>query len=241
MTISHNDRSELETVQEISRVLDQAGIYIGVEVRGGSIQLDGEVDSVENRDAALDVARAIGQTLNLPVQDNLEIMNIVPDDAWPEDDAPENDFAYVDNPETARLDPDFSNSPGTTDPDLSDEGVPFFPPTDPVVEPSNDEEELAVVGGFQATSMDDDPTDPQGRWPGDGQLEDMIERELREDALTTDLRIEVDVRNGVVTLTGEVERLDDATNAEAVAARVEGVREVREKLLVRSIAERSPR
>jgi osmotically-inducible protein OsmY len=69
----------------------------------------------------------------------------------------------------------------------------------------------------------------------------MIERELREDALTTDLRIEVDVRNGVVTLTGEVERLDDATNAEAVAARVEGVREVREKLLVRSIAERSPR
>ena len=42
-------------------------------------------------------------------------------------------------------------------------------------------------------------------------------------------------------LTVGLERLDDATNAEAVAARVEGVREVREELLVRSIAERSPR
>jgi osmotically-inducible protein OsmY len=124
---------------------------------------------------------------------------------------------------------------------VSDEGVPFFPPTDPVVEPSNDAEELAVVGGFQSTSMDEDPTDPAGRLPGDGQLADMIERELREDALTTDLQIEVDVVNGVVTLTGNVERLDDAVNAEAVAARVEGVQEVREELSVKSINRQSAR
>jgi hypothetical protein len=241
MASSSQKRRELEIIQEISRVLDQAGIFVGVEVRNGQLQLDGQVDSVENRDAALDVARAVGEPLGLPIQDNIEIMSIVPDDAWPEADAADDDFAYAENPDTARLDPDFSADPGTIDPDLADEGVPFFPPTDPVVGPSTNEEELAVVGGFQSTSMDEDPTDPEGRVLGDGQLEDMIERELREDALTIDLQIEVDVRDGVVTLTGEVERMDDALNAEAVAARVEGVREVREQLSVKSINRQSAR
>ena len=63
-------------------------------------------------------------------------------------------------------------------------------------------------------------------------------RELREGALTIDLQVEVDVRNCVATLRGEVERLEDDENAEAVAARVEGVQEVREELVVRSIARR---
>jgi osmotically-inducible protein OsmY len=241
MASSSQNRRELEVIQEISRVLDQAGIFVGVEVRDGRLQLDGQVDSVENRDAALDVARAVGAPLDMPIQDNIEILTIVPDDVWPEADTADDDFAYAENPEAARLDPDFSADPGTVDPDLSDEGVPFFPPTDPVVEPSNDEEQLAVVGGFQSTSMDEDPTDPERRFPGDGQLEDMIERELREDALTTELQIEVDVRNGVVTLRGEVERMDDALNAEAVAARVEGVQEVREQLSVKSINRQSAR
>lgn len=49
--------------------------------------------------------------------------------------------------------------------------------------------------------------------------------ELREDAATTDLRVDVLVWDGVVRLRGTVPTLEDADNAEAVAARVPGVRE----------------
>ena len=204
-------------------MLEQAGIFIGTGVREGRIHLDGKVDSLANRDAALDVARAIAEPLGLTIQVNIEIVSIVPDTVWPE---------------TAQLEPDFSNVPGTIDPEVADEGVPYFPPADPVVAPSNDDHELEVVGGFQFTSKHEDPTDQHRGSLGDGQLQDIIQRELREGALTIDLQVEVDVRNSVATLRGEVERLEDDENAEAVAARVEGVQEVREELVVRSITRR---
>ena len=57
-----------------------------------------------------------------------------------------------------------------------------------------------------------------------------VQRELGEDALTADLPIRVGAVNGVVILRGEVPSLEDAENAEAVAARVGGVQEVREEL-----------
>src|SRR5919204_351049 len=47
-----------------------------------------------------------------------------------------------------------------------------------------------------------------------------VRRELHEDAATTDLDLDVLVRNGVVHIRGRVADLDDATNAEDVAARV---------------------
>lgn len=94
-------------------MLEQAGIFIGTGVREGRVHLDGKVDSLENRDAALDVARAIAEPLSLTIQDNIEIVSIVPDTVWPE---------------TAQLEPDFSNAPGTIDTEVADEGVPYFPP-----------------------------------------------------------------------------------------------------------------
>jgi len=66
--------------------------------------------------------------------------------------------------------------------------------------------------------------------PGDEAIADAIRRELREDAATTDLRIRVVVRQGIVRLLGKVPTLDDADNAESVAARVAGVRELIEEL-----------
>ena len=66
--------------------------------------------------------------------------------------------------------------------------------------------------------------------PGDEAIADAIRRELREDALTTDLTIRVTVRDGVAHLRGSVPSLDDAESAEEVAGRVPGVREVIEEL-----------
>jgi hypothetical protein len=110
--------------------------------------------------------------------------------------------------------------------------VPYFPPTDPVVRPSDDPEGLEVVGGFAPTAMDDPETET-GVFPNtDDDLAEAVRRELIVDAATADLagRIRVFARNGVVVLRGAVETLADAEEVEAVAGRVEGVVEVREEL-----------
>ena len=58
---------------------------------------------------------------------------------------------------------------------------------------------------------------------------------LRADAATTDLIIDVTVRNGRVHLRGEVQTMQDAELAEEVAGRVPGIREVIEELTVPSL------
>jgi osmotically-inducible protein OsmY len=88
------------------------------------------------------------------------------------------------------------------------------------------------LGGFAAPSMDDLEVAPSALddQPGDAALAAAVRRELREDALTTDLAIRVVARGGVIYLRGAVPSLDDAENAEEVAGRVPGVREVIEEL-----------
>ncbi len=54
-------------------------------------------------------------------------------------------------------------------------------------------------------------------------------RELRKDALTTDLHVRVSALDGVVHLHGQVDSPEDA---EAVASRIGGVKEVREELKI---------
>jgi osmotically-inducible protein OsmY len=66
--------------------------------------------------------------------------------------------------------------------------------------------------------------------PGDEALADAVRRQLREDALTTDLPIDVGVEEGIVHLYGTVEELEDAENAEEIASRVPGVIEVIDEL-----------
>ena len=105
----------------------------------------------------------------------------------------------------------------------------------PVVEPSGDDEELSVIGGFGAVSYERSEDAQPGQTLGDEQITDLVRRELREDAATIDFDIEVETRNGVVFLRGTVETLDDAENVEAVANRVAGVVDVREELEVISL------
>ncbi len=71
---------------------------------------------------------------------------------------------------------------------------------------------------------------------GDEAIADAIRRELREDAATTALAVDVAVYRGVARLRGTVQDIADAENAEEVAARVPGVLEVREELDVADMA-----
>jgi osmotically-inducible protein OsmY len=91
-----------------------------------------------------------------------------------------------------------------------------------------------VIGGFSTSSMDVMPVERLALdgHAGDEALADAIRRELREDAATSDLDVQVDVRNGIVRLTGTVRDLDDVENAEEVASRLPEVLEVREELRV---------
>lgn len=110
---------------------------------------------------------------------------------------------------------------------------PVFPPTDPVIRVRRDRRP-EILGGFSETSMDSVDAEPsaEDRAPSDEALAHAVRRELREDAATTDLRISVQVEDGVVRLRGTVPEMIDAENAEEVAGRIPGVGEVVEELVV---------
>lgn len=91
---------------------------------------------------------------------------------------------------------------------------------------------IIILGGFapsSTTGISVAPSAEDGR-PGDEAMSQAIRRELREDALTTDLRIRVRVEKGVASLFGTVPSLVDAENAEEVANRIPGVHEVIDQL-----------
>ncbi len=142
--------------------------------------------------------------------------------------------------EPSLIDQDISNDPmsaagpnNSGDDSVSDGDEVYVPPTDPVVA-AGEHGEVEVLGGFSTTATDGVaplPSASDNRL-GDEAIEDAVRAALRRDAATTDLDVEVLVRNGVAHLRGRVSDLDDADNAEDVASRVPGVLEVVEELEV---------
>lgn len=145
------------------------------------------------------------------------------------------------------FEPDFTDQPamhdpiaasgadtsGAEDPVASGDAV-YTPPIDPVLT-TDAHGRPAVLGGFGSDEeVEVEPSASDGR-PGDEALADAIRRRLAEDSATTDLVIAVAVRQGVAHLRGQVTDLDDADNAEAVAAGVPGIREVIDDLEVATV------
>jgi hypothetical protein len=127
-------------------------------------------------------------------------------------------------------------APGATgsspDDPASDGEEVYIPPTDPVVT-TDLHGQAQILGGFATSSTDSVEVQRSSDGElGDEAIAETVQRELREDAATTDLQIAVEVNQGVVYLRGTVGDLDDVDNAESVAARVPGVVEVREMLEV---------
>lgn len=119
-----------------------------------------------------------------------------------------------------------------------EECEPYFPPTDPVVREGNEQTE--IVGGFAETSMSDriDLRRSESGGAPDGELIDAVRRELRRDASTSELDVDVDVREGIATLRGRVMDLADSDNALAVAGRVPGIVDVVDEIEVEAEAGR---
>ena len=116
-----------------------------------------------------------------------------------------------------------------------EEDTAYSPPIDPVVT-TDQHGNTRVLGGFSSSSMESIEVERSSDGTlGDEAIAEAILRELREDALTTALRIEVQVRNGVAHLRGTVTDVIDSENAEAVAARVPGVTDVVDELKVSTL------
>ena len=134
------------------------------------------------------------------------------------------------------LEPDLSANIGAqTAMEAAEEGEPWFPPTDPVLTPAaNDDGAMDIVGGL-APANDEQfraGVDDEQGVATDDELTDAVRQALLSDGNTSGMDVQVLVANGIVTLRGNVDHLDDAEAAQAVAGMVPGVIDVQEELQV---------
>lgn len=246
--------AQQDLLEDLERAFDAAGLPgVGVEVRDGTLFLTGSVETDQAHQAVLDLAEPVASQLGLEIDDSLDVAMEAPDTPFEDTDEEDAGFGYVTTDsdldgevdEGMNLDPDFAQDPGTVNlADVHDDVTAgsvepgdevFFAPTDPVIRTSDDHDGVDILGGFSDTSMDGDG-DGTGDLPTDDLLGQFVLRELREDAYTTDMDIQVFVQGSVVTLRGVVDTMEDAEYVESVAGRVPGVEEVREELTVRQIS-----
>jgi osmotically-inducible protein OsmY len=243
--------SDVAFIRGLEQQLADAGLQVVVEHSDGALILSGVVDSEESRQAVLDIVTQAAPP-DTPIDDQLDIEAVLPtgvgDYASEDPTAELEDSADDILADGGELEPDFTDQPGFSDPlrasgagssddeDIAESGDVYTPPIDPVVT-TDAHGATQVLGGFGLDAEDDLEVErsAEDRSPGDEALADAIRRELAEDSATTDLNISVFVRNGVVHLRGQVADLDDADNAEEVASRVPGVRDVVEELDVANV------
>lgn len=213
--VSQDERIRREVLQAASR-LDERRVACIVEE--GHVILDGVVSSDECSYQLEDAARSVpgvrSVTNDLMVERfAAEVGNVV---------------------EGIDLTPDFTAHVGTDDSmEAASEAEPYFPPTDPVVEPDRSTDGVEIVNGFAPTADEDAAlANLPGLPRGDDEIQQAVQSALHSDAATIGLPVRVKVQDGVVTLRGVVPSLEDADLAESVAAGVPGVEEVREELQV---------
>jgi osmotically-inducible protein OsmY len=231
--------------RRIEDQLAEVGLQVTVESSDGSLILGGIVESEEAREAAAEIAAQVAP--NAPIDNQIDVETLLPtgiDDFA--GDEPTAELAESEAEVRDQVEPDFTDQPGLFDPikasgpdssgpdDPAASGEVYTPPTDPVVA-TNVHGDARVLNGFDSGEDLEVERSASDQRPGDEALADAVRRELAEDSATTDLNIVVAVRNGVAHLRGRVSDLDDADNAESVAGRVPGIREVVEELEVANV------
>lgn len=246
-----NERSSLS--ERLTAELEDAGLFIVVEDRGDVILLTGLVDSEEERQAALDIVRTeVGGTRSVD-DSGVEVTGALPettpagalsgaevhgfDGATPGlEDSEQLDAGDFTDQHTIASPGDaqpasLSDAPSDADDDAEGGDAVYVPPIDPVTDARG------MVGGFQASSMSSIEVERSSDGTlGDEAIRDAILQELREDAATNGLALEVGVLRGVVTLSGHVSDLEDVESAEEVAGRVPGVVDVIEEIEVERLS-----
>jgi len=231
----------------LERQLAEAGMPVVVEASDGALVLSGIVETEEARQAVFDIVS--GAAPGARIDDQLDVQSVLPTDmdrfASDEASAEMLDSSAQIAASGGEMDPDFTDQrvlrdpsaasgPNSGDDEVESGDQVYSPPDDPVIT-TNAHGEVQVLGGFGEDDSVPVERSAMDSALGDEAIADAIRRELSEDAATADLTILVAVRQGVAHLRGSVADLEDAENAEAVAARVPGVREVVEELDVASV------
>jgi len=227
-------------------IAQRAGIQAAVQIDGEELTVSGFASTEGEKQAALQIVEELAP--NMTVVDDIAIMDVMPSEVDNLDlsEADTGGFtgAVPGTSDTESLEPgDFTDQETIRDPtaaagpsgthidDQTAEGDEVYvPPTDPVRRSDNE-----VLGGFQTTAMDDDrePVTQVVGGPADVGIVDAVLLELRQDAATTHLDLRVSSMDGVVRIRGFVQDIEDAENAEEVAARVPGVVEVIDETQIR--------
>ncbi len=204
-------------------------------VRDGIAYLSGPVPSDLDRARARQAARTVPGVTDVVDDITIDSDSTVAPGGEPIDLAGTADYDVPGSSMLTGTEDDLNGDIGTTDPaEAADGSEPYYPPTDPVVRPvPRSKGDIEITGGFSAGSLDsplESEPGPPRLQGGDDEIARDVRLALREDAGTSDLRIRVVVRDGVVYLRGTVGSLDDVELAEAVAGQVDGVLEVQEEL-----------
>ncbi len=247
MTTHESDQQDVG--QQIAEaVRQQLGHNIVVAATDDLVILSGTVSSRRDRRHAETIAAALAGGRR--IDNELEIEQTLPPGAVAYSPTGE-PIVPETTPEVeseSEYDPSFTDQPLDSNPDdipnpsvVDDLPAPepdpvYFPPTDPVLEVKQDGN-IEVLNGFSPTGDNNlvPASSTLDDTPGDEALADAVQRALRQDAATTDLDITVTVQDGVVYLRGTVPGLEDAENAEEVAARIPGVVDVIEELNVEQL------
>lgn len=236
--------------QITQQVMQRTGVNIVAATTADAIMLSGIVPSRRDREVAETIASSLAGGKR--IQNLLEIENTLPPSVTAEPSSTRDASGHSDQTTqdeiVDNLNPEFTGQAVEMDPtfasgDFIFEGIDpaepdtdyFFPVDPPVI--ANAAGNMEVVNGFAADDMDDlEPElSAEDDIPGDEALIEAIQRELHQDSATTDLRITVQVEEGVAYLRGGVPHLADARNAEDVASRIPGVAEVVEELDIEDI------
>ncbi|HLJ67652.1 MAG TPA: BON domain-containing protein [Chloroflexota bacterium] len=118
----------------------------------------------------------------------------------------------------------FPGAVGTVDSlDAVRDAEPYVPPIDPPVLPGG-EEAIHVATGFGLSPAQEAAYDPPPR--GDEDIREQAILALRQDSLTSQYALDVDVRDGIVVLTGRVDSPEDADHATWMLGELPGVVDV---------------
>lgn len=216
-------RSDEEIQADIIDHLRSAGLPLTASVKNGVLYLQGVVTSEAERDAALDLANWVPGVEE--IVDDMELREL-------DIDSPN----ILLQPLSALDDGEGDADAITDDARLAvQEGLAYFPPTDPPTRLSDTGDDLEVASGFMSTALDDDAEEAElGERVEDSELVERVIRNLRQDARTTHLKLYVSALNGTVILTGFVEDNLDADSAVDVASETPGVRDVIDRTVVGS-------
>jgi BON domain len=118
----------------------------------------------------------------------------------------------------------YPDTVGTTDAIESvRDAEPYTPPIDPPVLPGG-REGIDMATGFGLSPDEEATQDPAPR--GDEDVLEEVILLLRQDSITSTYNLTAVVRNGVVTIAGEIGSLDEAEHATSIVSELAGVVDV---------------